>query len=892
MFLASMVVFLAGRDVMDKARSGSQPRVRLTEARNAHGWSQHEVAESLGTTYVNVSRWERGITRPSPYFRKKICMLFNKTEHELDLDIVQEGETLPEVAESALPRVPTTPLPPLSDGSSTTSPGALYDPLIPLPPAIHLVGRDEELARLRKRLRGGGSVALTALNGLPGVGKTALSITLAHDPEIRAHFKDGVLWAGLGPEPNMQGHLSRWGTLLGMSSSEMSGLNGTEAWAMALRRTIGSRTMLLVIDDAWILEEALTLKIGGPNCVHLISTRFPSIATQVAAEGAMAIKELSSEEGMVLLRMLAPQVVERETERARELVMAVGGLPLALTLIGNYLRMQSYTGQARRITAALQRLTDASERLNIGEPRGPVERHPSLRNDTPVSLRTVIAVTDQQLDERASKTLYALSVFLPRPNSFSEEAALAVTACTVEILDQLTDTGLLESSGSDRYTLHQTIADYARLQLSEASAHERLIIYITNLVETHRKDYEILEVESNNILTALEAANEQTKYAELIRAACAFAPFLLARSLYKEAEKHLQRAYNAAMAQADHYGLASLLLYLGGMARKQGKYEQAKGYLQEGLAYARKINNYELICETLAQLGTVTWRSGDYQQTETYAQEGLPLARQLENLEITSRLLNILGSVALSKGNYAQSEAYWQEGLALARQLSERELICTILLNLGVLANDQGNPEQTKAYHTEALELARQLGHSELTSLLLNNLGDTASEQGDYEQAEQYFQEGLELARRIDQIEWTTLLLLNLGLTARKQGHYAKAEQYLSESLIQARQLGVPQLTAHILHEYGNLHLDRQQLKQGETIFREMLTTVPEGSQDLLALARYGLARAIAAQGNIAEALQLSETSALTLEGIGHRSAHEVREWHLSLISKQTKNEE
>ncbi|HLI70398.1 MAG TPA: NB-ARC domain-containing protein, partial [Ktedonobacteraceae bacterium] len=437
---------------MDKPRTTPpQPRVRLTDARNARGWSQAEVAEKLQTTHVNVSRWERGITRPNPYFRKKLCNLFGRTEQELDL--AQEGEPLPEAsAHDALASATATNLlQPVPSSFPYVSPGALYDPSIPLPPPIHLVGRDEELARLRNRLRSGGNVALTALNGLPGVGKTTLSITLAHDPELRAHFKDGILWAGLGPEANMQSHLSRWGTLLGLSSSEMSTLSGTEAWAVALRRTIGSRTMLLVIDDAWKLEDALALKVGGPNCAHLVTTRFPYIATQLAPDGATAIKELNNEEGMVLLRMLAPQVVETETQRARELVMAVGGLPLALNLIGNYLRMQSYTGQPRRISAALRRLSDAGERLNISEPRGPVERHPSLPSDTPISLRTVIAVTDQQLDSETSAALHALSVFPARPNSFSEEAALVVADCSVDTLDLLIDTGLLESSGRDRY---------------------------------------------------------------------------------------------------------------------------------------------------------------------------------------------------------------------------------------------------------------------------------------------------------------------------------------------------------------------------------------------------------------------------------------------------------
>lgn len=867
---------------MDKARSGSQPRLRLTEARNARGWSQQEVADNIGTTYVNVSRWERGITRPSPYFRKKLCVLFGKAEQELDLELAPEGEALSEVSE---PPAPPSQAPSFAT-SPYLSPGALYDPSIPLPPAVFLVGRDAELANLKRRLRGGSSVALTALNGLPGVGKTALSITLAHDPEIRAHFKDGILWAGLGPEPNMQSHLSRWGTLLGISSSEMGTLNGTEAWAIALRRAIGSRTMLLVIDDAWTLEEALILKVGGPNCVHLISTRFPYIATQVAADGAMAIKELSSEEGMVLLRMLAPQVVEKEVQRARELVIAVGGLPLALNLIGNYLRMQSYTGQTRRITAALQRLSDAGERLNISEPRGPVERHPSLPSDTPVSLRTVIAVTDQQLDSKTSAALHALSVFPPRPNSFSEEAALAIADCTVETLDLLTDTGLLESSGSDRYTLHQTIADYARLQLHEYTASQHLITYITNFVEEHRKDYELLEIESRNILAALDSAVEQARYAELTRATCAFAPFLLSRGLYQVAETHLQRAYNAAMAKSDQYGLASVLLYLGEMTWKRGDYEQAEKYLQEGLGYARNIDDHERICAILTNLGSVIWRRGEYKQAEIHLQEGLALARELGNLERMCGLLDILGSVEMRQGNYDQSEKYLQEALTLARQIAERELICTILLNLGVMAGEQGKYQMAETYLQEGLLLARQLNHSEWISALLSNLGSVEIELENYITAEEYFKEGLDLARSIGHKEWMSLLLANLGQTTRKLGNYTLSEQYTQESLTLARQIGIPQITSYILYERGNLLLDQKKLEIAENTFREMLVTAPEGGQDLTALAQYGLARITAARSNLDEAIRLGELSAIALEKMGSRNALEVRHWLESLDSK------
>src|SRR5437763_13269722 len=68
------------------------PRQRLTEARMQRDWSQQQVAERIGSTHVNVSRWERGVTKPTPYFRRKLCQLFGKSEQELDLEPPIETE--------------------------------------------------------------------------------------------------------------------------------------------------------------------------------------------------------------------------------------------------------------------------------------------------------------------------------------------------------------------------------------------------------------------------------------------------------------------------------------------------------------------------------------------------------------------------------------------------------------------------------------------------------------------------------------------------------------------------------------------------------------------------------------------------------------------------------
>ncbi len=851
---------------MDRLQTSPQPRQRLTEARMLQRWSQQEVAKRIGTTHVNISRWERGLTKPGSYFRRKLCLLFGKSEQELDLELPRVEAT---IGTSSVP--------------SSNSISSLYDPAIPRSSAPRLVGRDGVLARLRQRLCEGRAhnIALTALNGLPGVGKTALSLALAHDTEVREHFRDGILWAGLGPNPNLLGVLSRWGTLLGVSLTETGTSSDNEAWTTALRAAIGSRSMLLVIDDAWRIEEALALSIGGPNCAHLVTTRFPTIATQVAADGATMLHELSESESIALLKMLAPSVIDHELKRATDLIHTVGGLPLALTLMGNYLRIQAHDGQPRRIRAAIERLNDAEERLQISEPRGPTDRHTSLSPDTALSLQSVISVTDEQLDKQTSTALYALSVFPPKPDNFSEEAALVVTMSSVDVLDTLTDTGLLESSSPGRYTLHQTIADYARTRLKdigETAAYDRLITYSISYIQAHKKDYELLEQESSILLAALNASYDQGKQDALIRSVCAFAPFLLLRGFYPLAERHLQRAHEAAIAMDDYNGITSTLLYLGEIAQKQGNYVLAASHFQQGLALARQIQNNERITALLNDLGWVTWKQGNYTQAETHLQEGLALARHTGDQERLCSILKTLGSVVGSQGNYAQETKYQQEGLTIARQLGDREQICILLINLGVTEGERGHYVEAEEKFQEGLMLAREIGHREWISALLSNLGEAASEQGHYVQAQEYFQEGLVLARQIGHLEWVSHLLSNMGLTIRKQGHYTQAERYFEESLVLARQIG-PQMTANALYEYGNLYLDQQQIASAEATFREMLTTIPEGGQDLLALAQYGLARTIATQGNFHEAQKFGEASATVLEAIGHRKAQEVRNW-------------
>src|SRR6516162_7027651 len=56
----------------------------LRRERELRGWSQGYVAERIGAPSPSyISRWERGVTIPMPYYREKLCRLFGKDAQEL-----------------------------------------------------------------------------------------------------------------------------------------------------------------------------------------------------------------------------------------------------------------------------------------------------------------------------------------------------------------------------------------------------------------------------------------------------------------------------------------------------------------------------------------------------------------------------------------------------------------------------------------------------------------------------------------------------------------------------------------------------------------------------------------------------------------------------------------
>ena len=299
--------------------AGKLPNERFRRERQRRGWSREYIAEQIGIAdSKTIGRWERGVAFPRAFYLQKLCALFEM--FAVDLGFYQE-----DIQQAGAQQLLTT------NGRQSTddmlhacSRLPLYDPVIPALPVeiTWIYQQDELLNQMKQGLCTGESPISSALYGLTGVGKTTLAIDLVHDHDIQRRFHDGILWAELGPRPDIPELLRRWGILLGFTPVEIASLNSVADLASILRANIGMRRLLLVIDDARRSEDALSLKLGGPHCAYVLTTRVASVALDFANDRAMLMRELNNN---TALSSLSPAMDAGETSAERPLVSSGDG---------------------------------------------------------------------------------------------------------------------------------------------------------------------------------------------------------------------------------------------------------------------------------------------------------------------------------------------------------------------------------------------------------------------------------------------------------------------------------------------------------------------------------------------------------------------------------------
>ena len=442
-----------------------QNRTLKTE-RERRGWTQARLAKAMGVSTRTVMRWEQGLVLPHPGRRVQLETLFGRTAKELGMWWDTDKNEAVDLMLTTLPHASLHVASQEAMSEVLVPESLLVDPVIPQSLGCNgcQLGRAGLLMQVKDNLLGADCLPFTALYGLPGTGKTTLAAALATDQQVQVRFRDGILWAPLGPQPHVLGQLMRWGMLLGVTHNDVGNPESLQAWSLALRSAIGTRQMLLIIDDAWTVEDAQALRVGGPQCTYLLTTRHLQVALAFAQLQSIPVPQLEEADGLALLTRYIPQLIQQDPQVAQSLVQALDCLPLALTLMGKSLALLALTQHPNPLQAILVHLHDTQVQLRLNMLIASKQSCSNLAQMAPLSLYATIVICAQRLRQEARATLSALAIFPPKPYSFSEEAALVVSQQSRETLDALCKAGLLECWGPKRYSLHQAVAHYARIK--------------------------------------------------------------------------------------------------------------------------------------------------------------------------------------------------------------------------------------------------------------------------------------------------------------------------------------------------------------------------------------------------------------------------------------------
>ncbi|NQV99241.1 MAG: hypothetical protein HQ483_06060, partial [Rhodospirillales bacterium] len=205
--------------------------------------------------------------------------------------------------------------PPLHPIRSHTLPADLAD----------FTGRAEEVARLCARLSaGGGTVAISAIDGLGGIGKSALAVHVGH--QLAAAFPAAQLILDLGGTSDAPVTPSAIMAQVIVSLQPMAQLPDDEQTIAAIYRDVlaGGRH-LLILDNARDGTQVTSL-LPPPPSAAIITSRQPMALANVEA---LRLDILPSDDARALLREItgAERASDQDLDR---IAAACGYLPLAL----------------------------------------------------------------------------------------------------------------------------------------------------------------------------------------------------------------------------------------------------------------------------------------------------------------------------------------------------------------------------------------------------------------------------------------------------------------------------------------------------------------------------------------------------------------------------------
>lgn len=530
-----------------------------------------------------------------------------------------------------------------------------------------LAGRQDLVAELDSLVTGTVKPRVIALDGLPGVGKSALAVHWAY--RVRHRFPDGVWFVylnGFGDGAAVDEKEVVNGLLVAFRMS--AGAPETAAARRAsVREVLARRRMLILLDNAHDAAHAESLipLFSGSVVVVTSRVRLSELALRHGAR-CLTVPPLDRDHATGWLKEKIGVRAAAEPLALTQLAALGGGLPLALGIIGEYVAAQ----RGRSLRDFVEQLKQRSAVLGLGY----------NSSHLATSLRAVFDCSYRDLPPDVQRMFRLLSTYPGLGFTLRVAAAVAgIPADQVRAqLDVLVWARLLEVREDDRYAFHDLLRDFAaeRLEIEEeeqerdAAALRMTDWYLHTCNNADRTLYPFREGvpmlplshgveprvfhdddaamawvsdERAEIVGMVEYAASVALNHHAWRLANASGEMILGQGFRAEVVQGLRAAVNSAKLAGDKFGEAGSLTNLGFVFARFYDHEEADGCFRRAYRLSVEIDDKIGVAILLRNMAERCSVLGDHAGAMAKFDRALRIARQENDLDTEAGVLHRMG---------------------------------------------------------------------------------------------------------------------------------------------------------------------------------------------------------------------------------------------------------
>ena len=548
-------------------------------------------------------------------------------------------------------------------------------------------GRTEDLDEILAAVPSG-CVAITAIDGMAGIGKTTIAVRAAH--RLASRFPDAQLFvdlhsytAGVDPRTPSDALLALL-TALGVPAQSIP--DDLDARAARWRAEMAHRKALVVLDNAGSAAQVRPL-LPGTGLVLVTSRRR---LVDLDAAHTISLDVLSEEDSLKLLT----SITRRNDEDCREVVRLCGHLPLAVRIVGARWRTRpAWTAKdlVHRLTE--QRLTE----LTAGER----------------SVAGAFALSYQQLTAEQQRLFRLLGLHTGEDwDAHLAAAVIGTTRAEAErLLDELLDAHLVQQKENGRYRFHDLLADHAKACVGPEEAEEAVL--------------RILDYYLHVACTAeLRMAPGSPQIASAVRYLPFDPPPLTTPRqavAWLDTERRNLRAAVYLAAYRGHYAHAWQLPHhlahylLRGYGRERIELQSV------ALAATHQLGDLKARAEALKGLGSAYMNRND-QTPFKHLNEALDLMRQIGDVRGEASVFGLLGIIARERNDLDRAQEYFDRGLELMRIAGAPTGEARALHNVGVMHALRGENDKAMSHLESALSLMEAHGDVNRAAMALQDI--------------------------------------------------------------------------------------------------------------------------------------------------------------------------